>query len=78
MNTMTYKGYTARVEYDERDNIFVGRILGCHAAVVAGRSGCAGGWRIGVSVGLAHALDGFAAIAACAVVAAACATGRAI
>ncbi len=28
MNTMTYKGYTARVEYDERDNIFVGRILG--------------------------------------------------
>ena len=28
MNTMTYKGYTARVEYDERDNLFVGRILG--------------------------------------------------
>ena len=28
MNTMTYKGYTARVEYDERDNIFLGRILG--------------------------------------------------
>ena len=28
MNTMTYKGYTARVEYDERDNIFAGRILG--------------------------------------------------
>lgn len=28
MNTMTCKGYTARVEYDERDNIFVGRILG--------------------------------------------------
>ncbi len=28
MNTMTYKGYTARVEYDEGDNIFVGRILG--------------------------------------------------
>ena len=28
MNTMTHKGYTARVEYDERDNIFVGRILG--------------------------------------------------
>lgn len=28
MNTMTYKGYTARVEYDGRDNIFVGRILG--------------------------------------------------
>ena len=28
MNTMKYKSYTARVEYDERDNIFVGRILG--------------------------------------------------
>jgi predicted HicB family RNase H-like nuclease len=28
MNTMTYKSYTARVEYDERDNIFVGRVLG--------------------------------------------------
>lgn len=28
MNTMTYKGYTARVKYDECDNIFVGRILG--------------------------------------------------
>ena len=27
MNTMTYRGYTARVEYDERDNIFAGRIL---------------------------------------------------
>lgn len=28
MNTMTHKGYTARVDYDERDHIFVGRILG--------------------------------------------------
>jgi predicted HicB family RNase H-like nuclease len=28
MNTMTYKGYTARIEYDERDNLFSGRILG--------------------------------------------------
>lgn len=25
---MTYKGYTARVEFDDRDNIFVGRLLG--------------------------------------------------
>lgn len=25
---MTHKGYTARVELDERDNLFVGRILG--------------------------------------------------
>ncbi len=28
MSSMTYKGYTARIEYDARDNIFVGRLLG--------------------------------------------------
>ncbi len=28
MNTITFRGYTARVAFDERDNIFVGRILG--------------------------------------------------
>ena len=28
MSNMTYKRYTARVEYDERDHLFVGRILG--------------------------------------------------
>src|SRR5215210_5137026 len=28
VNSMSHKGYTARVEFDERDNIFVGRILG--------------------------------------------------
>lgn len=33
MNTMTYKGYTARVEYDERDNIFSGRILGIRSII---------------------------------------------
>ncbi len=27
-NTLTYKGYSARVEFDPRDQIFVGRILG--------------------------------------------------
>jgi predicted HicB family RNase H-like nuclease len=27
-NTMTHKGYTARIEYDPRDEIFVGRVLG--------------------------------------------------
>lgn len=27
-NTMTYQGYTARIEFDPRDNIFVGRVLG--------------------------------------------------
>ena len=27
-NTMAYKGYAARVEYDPRDEIFVGRVLG--------------------------------------------------
>ncbi len=28
MNTLTYKGYTARIEFDERDNLLVGRVLG--------------------------------------------------
>lgn len=33
MNTMTHKGYTARIEFDERDSIFVGRVLGLHAII---------------------------------------------
>ena len=33
MNTMIYKGYTARVEFDERDGIFVGRVLGLRDAI---------------------------------------------
>jgi predicted HicB family RNase H-like nuclease len=28
---MTYKSYTARVEYDDRDDVFVGRVLGLHS-----------------------------------------------
>ncbi|GHT83575.1 antitoxin HicB [Betaproteobacteria bacterium] len=28
MNTLTYKGYIARIDFDARDDIFVGRILG--------------------------------------------------
>ena len=28
MNTMSYKGYTARIEYDDEDGIFFGRISG--------------------------------------------------
>jgi predicted HicB family RNase H-like nuclease len=28
MNTMTYKGYTARIEYDDDDGIFIGRLAG--------------------------------------------------
>lgn len=41
MNAMTYKGYKARVEFDPRDNIFVGQVLGIedsisfHGATVA-------------------------------------------
>jgi predicted HicB family RNase H-like nuclease len=27
-NVMTYKGYAARIEFDERDSIFVGKIMG--------------------------------------------------
>jgi predicted HicB family RNase H-like nuclease len=33
VNTMTHKGYTARLEYDERDNIFVGRVLGIRTMI---------------------------------------------
>lgn len=39
---MTHKGYSARIEYDDRDGIFVGRVLGIndiigfHADTVAG------------------------------------------
>lgn len=28
MNTLSYKGYIARVAFDERDELFVGRVLG--------------------------------------------------
>jgi len=27
-NVMTYKGYTARIEFDQRDNVFIGKIIG--------------------------------------------------
>jgi predicted HicB family RNase H-like nuclease len=30
---MNYKGYTARIEFDERDNIFVGRVLGVRTII---------------------------------------------
>ena len=33
MNIMTYKAYSARIEYDERDNIFTGRILGIRSII---------------------------------------------
>ena len=33
MNVMTHKGYSARIEYDERDDIFVGRILGIRTMI---------------------------------------------
>lgn len=33
MNSMNHQGYTARIEYDERDNIFIGRILGIRAII---------------------------------------------
>ncbi|NCN97049.1 MAG: type II toxin-antitoxin system HicB family antitoxin [Rhodoferax sp.] len=40
MNAMSYKGYTARIDYDDADRIFVGRlagirdIVGFHASTV--------------------------------------------
>ena len=33
MNTMTYKGYISRVEFDERDDVLVGRLLGIYDIV---------------------------------------------
>lgn len=33
MNTMRHKDYTARIEFDDRDNIFVGRVLGLRAMI---------------------------------------------
>ena len=33
MNSMSHRGYTARIEHDERDNILVGRILGLRAII---------------------------------------------
>jgi predicted HicB family RNase H-like nuclease len=42
MNTMSYRGYSARVEFDDEDNIFVGRIVslsdgvGFHSGTVEG------------------------------------------
>ncbi|MBK8595196.1 MAG: type II toxin-antitoxin system HicB family antitoxin [Holophagales bacterium] len=33
MNTMSHRGYTARVELDDRDSIFVGRILGIRSII---------------------------------------------
>jgi len=33
LNTMNHSGYTARIEFDERDNIFVGRILGLRSII---------------------------------------------
>ena len=33
MNTMFHKGFTARIEYDERDHILVGRLLGIRCII---------------------------------------------
>ena len=33
MNTMTHRGYAARIEYDDEDGIFVGRIAGIRDGV---------------------------------------------
>ena len=33
MNTMTYKGYTARIEFDDRNELFVGHLLGIRDVV---------------------------------------------
>lgn len=32
-NVMTYKGYTARIEFDQRDDIFTGKIVGIEDSI---------------------------------------------
>ena len=32
-NVMTYKGYRARIEFDQRDNIFTGKVVGIADAI---------------------------------------------
>ena len=32
-NTMSYKGYSARIDYDDEDGIFTGRIAGIRDGV---------------------------------------------
>ena len=33
MNTMEHRGYTARIDFDDRDMLLVGRILGIRAVI---------------------------------------------
>ena len=33
MNNMKYRGYTSRIEFDERDDIFIGRVIGMRDAI---------------------------------------------
>jgi predicted HicB family RNase H-like nuclease len=33
MNSMKYRGYTARIEFDDRDDIFIGRVIGARDAI---------------------------------------------
>ena len=33
MKEMNYRGYTAKIEFDERDSIFVGRLLGIRTMI---------------------------------------------
>ncbi len=33
MNSMIYRGFTARIDFEERDGLFVGRVLGLPATV---------------------------------------------
>ena len=32
-NVMTYKGYMARIEFDPRDNIFFGKVMGIEDSI---------------------------------------------
>ncbi|HKL81961.1 MAG TPA: hypothetical protein VJ879_05535 [Desulfobacter sp.] len=34
MNSMTYKGYFAKINFDDRDNIFWGKVIGIKESIV--------------------------------------------
>ena len=40
MKPMTYKGYAARIEYSDEDELFVGRVVGIRDIITFHGGGC--------------------------------------
>lgn len=59
MSLMTYKRYSARVDFDPRDNIFVGRVLGVRDSITFH-----GETVKALRTDFAHAIDGYLAVCA--------------